>query len=333
MDENSFEKNLRNLAESYLKDVPRRHSLQTDNCLTITRMRQLAFDPYVITKTERDHLSSGCAFCNKFMPIAKRELWHPNPVDAFLYQAGKYKGEDAVLIRDHLERDRCRRCLRIDAVSRKVSAVKAILELATEGAVEVAREKIAGLAWGIETLFSPAPIAVRTLGAVRVRGGNGSWSVVGQQRSADGKLRYSLEEKVSGEKRFHVETEEPTLADSLVRFDIFDAAMDRGIFSGLIILARREGEERYEAVTPLPSVKTELPHPGFQEWQVFAYAIRAEDFTPRDVDLLETSIQGIPPSDASELAAYKGWIRKAFSAAGTDKDVKKRLNSLLNILE
>jgi hypothetical protein len=79
-------------------------------CLPLSRLRSgILRENY--GDSERSHLAS-CSYCRKTEQQARSQLWHPSLLHLFWHARGLLDKNDAD-VTYHLQRDNCRRCLRI----------------------------------------------------------------------------------------------------------------------------------------------------------------------------------------------------------------------------
>src|SRR5437764_8996737 len=82
-------------------------------CLPLSRLRSAVLKENW-SDSERTHLAS-CSYCRKTEQQARSQLWHPSLVHLFWHARGLFDNNDPD-VAYHLQRDSCRRCLRLSAL-------------------------------------------------------------------------------------------------------------------------------------------------------------------------------------------------------------------------
>ena len=83
------------------------------SCVPLSRMRTAALRENWSPEEQR-HLA-GCTYCRKADLMARQKAWHPSLVHLYWHARGLFDGNDGD-VAHHLQKDACRRCLRLCAV-------------------------------------------------------------------------------------------------------------------------------------------------------------------------------------------------------------------------
>ncbi len=120
-------------------------------CMPLSRLRSGVLRENW-TDGERTHLAS-CSFCRKTEQQARSQVWHPSLVHLFWHARGLLDNNDAD-VTYHLNRDGCRRCLRLSAL---LGADRILARLASQiraGVANAAHRLGKALASGVVANFA-----------------------------------------------------------------------------------------------------------------------------------------------------------------------------------
>ena len=154
MDEPALNRLFRSLA----RKNPEQVDTATPACLPTSRLRTAVLRENW-SEAERTHLA-GCEFCRKQEQQVRSQAWHPSLVHLFWHARGLLPKPDPD-VSHHLQKDACRRCLRLTAL---LVADRILVRLASQ-----VRSGLADAAHRLGHALSSATVAMLSPSANNVR--------------------------------------------------------------------------------------------------------------------------------------------------------------------